>query len=182
MIKLHTHTDLGAVYHCHLELETHTADNGGLHFTASLWSVRHKLSLSFSNVLSLSPSMPPFIPVDTGYSLGHHCVGIQVANGNSPIVSPTLSLCAFCPYIWSTEEKWSREWATESVKLVTQIPPSTSAPPVGGAESVARWAYCVWNGLWGEFAGGQRVALCQNSWSNHILFSLKASLSFLLSY
>lgn len=74
-------------------------------FTESFWSVRHKLSLSFSNVLSLFPSMPSFIPEDTGYFLGHHCVGIQVANSNSPIVSPTLWLCFFCPYIWSDRER-----------------------------------------------------------------------------
>lgn len=66
----------------------------------SLSDVSDINSLSSSHSPSPSPSMPPFIPLDTGYSLGHHCVGIQVASGNSPIVSPTRWHHVFCPYIW----------------------------------------------------------------------------------
>lgn len=125
--------------------------------------------------------MPSFIPIDPGYSLGHHCVGIQVANGNSPIISPTLlTPCLLSIHLTERQRKKTvkqRVGREESVKLVTQIPPSTSAPPVGGGERVDLWVDCEWNGLWGESASGHRLTQCQNSSANRISFSLTASVS-----
>lgn len=44
--------------------------------------------------------MPLFIPVDRKPFPGHHCVGIQVANGNSSTTPhPTLPHSLFCLYI-----------------------------------------------------------------------------------